>query len=248
MRLFFLKQILRLFKASVLFFLVCVGMFGFIIFAIFSPFFELKKIVVERDDPYVNVDAVQEALQSFYGQNLLFMTDDEIKNILKEQFPEFRSVQVKEHWPDEIALNIKVSPPLFTLLNKETANFSTISEDGVILESSPNQDLPVLNIYGYDKLILPRVAFMEKEDLARIQESRYTLEESMKLPVKEIRVYPIAQELHFVLQNGTVIWLDLMADHQEQLRKLDLASSRIGIYTEPLHHVDLRIPDHLFWK
>lgn len=248
MRMLFLRQIVKLFRTSVLLVVIFGGMFVFILFALLSPYFEIKQISVVRDNPHLDVEKIQSQLQDYYGKNLITLDDEKVKETLFENFPEFRSVKVLEKWPDEIQLKIQVSPPAFTLLNKETANFSTISADGIVLAQSPQENLPLITVQGYDKLIVPRSHFISKEYLESIQKAKYVSEEEIKLEVEEMRYIPKAKELHLILKNQTAIWLDLEVDVEAQLRKLELAASKIGVYQKPLHHIDLRIPDHLFWE
>ncbi len=247
-RMLFLKQILKLFRASVLLVLLLFGMFGFILFALFSPYFDIQKISVVRDSPHLDVDKIQETLQEFYGENMILFKEQNLKTVLLEGFPEFREIIIREKWPNEIELKIQISPPAFTLLNKETANFSTISADGIVLDQAPTENLPLINIEGYENLIVPRMNFIGREKLEKIQTAKYVAEEELKLTVKDITYFPKARELHLEIENGTVIWLDFQVDIPAQLRKLELASSKIGLYQKPLTHIDLRIPDHLFWK
>ena len=248
MRITFLRQLLQALRISTIGILLLVGMFFFIVFALFSPYFQLKRINIIRDSPSLDIERIQTKLDSFYGQNLFRVKQETIRVLLMKEFPEFRKVKIEEQWPDQIKITIELSPPAFSLLNKETANFSTISEDGIVLNQSPTADLPLIAVKGYEKLIVPRMPFITRAYLEKIKEARYIVQESLKLNIEEVIYIPIAKELHIELIQGTSLWLDLELDIPSQLRKLELASSKIKLNQNRLEHVDLRIPDHLYWK
>jgi hypothetical protein len=54
--------------------------------------------------------------------------------------------------------------------------------------------------------------------------------------------------MHLVSDAGTAFWFDLRAEPLQQARKINLVSDEINLYTQALEHVDLRIPNQVFWK
>lgn len=244
----FLKKLLGFLKASFLFTFTLFAMAGFIAFATFSPYFEIKKINIIRDNPNLNVEAVQEILQPFRGRNLIFLDIKKLKVSLLENFLEFRSIEITEKWPDTINIAIKLSPPAFTIFDIESANFAVISNDGVILSLQPDNSLPVLKIKNIKKPFSPGDLFVEKEWLDKIQEANGLLLNQIKLTTKDIVLLPIAREAHFITNDETAIWFDLRTDIPDQVRKLELGANKIGLYSKKLEHIDLRIPGQLFWK
>ncbi len=247
-RLFLVRKISRLFQTSVLFSVIFSLMALFIIFALATPYFHLKKISVIRDNPNLDVVQIEKSLEEFYGKNILFLSHKTIRDKLEIDFPEFRDISIKEDWPSEIELRVEISPPRFNLLNTESANFSVISEDGVILQEEPDEDLPVLKVFQYEKPILVRQKFLEKEDLDNIEQAESILQNEMKLPLHASHLYWTARELHLVSQADMEIWIDLAQPIEDQMRKLELSVQEIGLYTNRFEHIDLRIPKQIFWK
>ncbi len=201
------KRILKLFKASFFLGFLFFSMTGFTIFAIFSPYFNLKKISVVRDSPNLEVEKIEENLSDFYGKNLFFLVHDEIRTKLFSVFPEFREIGVSEKWPNTIKLKIKISPPKFTILNVETANFSVVSEDGIILTQQPDERLPVLKVLQHNAPILHREKIFEKTTIAKIELVQKLFLE-LKMPIKETRYLHNAREIHLITKNDTEIWID----------------------------------------
>jgi cell division septal protein FtsQ len=247
-RVLFVQKISKLFRTSVLFSVLFSLMALFIVFALATPYFHLKKISVVRDNPNLDVVQIEKSLEEFYGENILFLPHKNIREKLSTDFPEFRDVSIYENWPSEIELKVEISPPRFNLLNTESANFSVISEDGVILQEEPDEDLPVLKIFQYEKPIQIRQQFLSKEDLDKIEQAENILEGEIKLPLHASHVYWTARELHLISQTDMEIWIDLSQDIKPQMRKLELSAAEIGLYTNRFEHIDLRIPKQIFWK
>lgn len=241
------KRLLKLFKASFFLGVLFFSTTGFTLFALFSPYFNLKKISVVRDSPNLEVEKIEENLSGFYGKNLFFLPHDEIRNSLFPAFPEFREIEISEKWPDEVELKIKISPPKFTILNVETANFSVVSEDGVILTQQPDGLLPVIKVSQHENPILPREKIFEKTTIERIELAQKLFLE-LKMPIKETRYLYDAREIHLITKNDTEIWIDAQHEIPPQIRKLSVAAEKIGFYTKFLNHVDLRIPERIFWE
>ncbi len=168
-KLLFLRQIFQLFRGSVLLTLVILLMMGFIAFALLSPYFEIKKININRDTPHLNVEAVQEILDPFYGKNLILLRGEELKQELFDDFLEFRTIEIKEEWPDGLTISIALSPPAFTLFDMQSANFSVVSADGVILSAQPNDELPVLKIKDLKTPFTPGEKLIEKAWLEKVK-------------------------------------------------------------------------------
>jgi len=228
--------------------LACIFMLAFTLFAFFSPYFDLKQVEVKRDNPALDVQAVENLMAEFYGQNLLFISQSNIEQRLLETFPEFREVKLSENWPDTLVVEIVLSPPFYQVLNEYDATFSVLSEDGVVLRQEAAEGLPVLKILNYDQTLKSREKFATPQVLKDITALRTMFAEELRIPVEEIRYLPIAYEVHLVSDSGTAFWFDLRADTLQQARKIDLVSDEINLYTQPLEHVDLRIPNQVFWK
>jgi len=247
-RFLFLRQLGKLFRASVMFSVMFVIMGMFVLFALFSPYFHLKKISVVRNNPNLDIEQIEKSLTDFYGKNLLFLVDSTLKEKLFTDFPEFRSIKVKEKWPSEIELHIEVSPPRFNLLNTETANFSVVSEDGVVLYEEADEMLPTIKVFQYDKPILKREKFLTKEDIEKIGKAEKFLEEEAGLPLHATHLLWTARELHLISRQEMEIWIDLIAPVEDQLQKLIFAKDQIGLLTKSFEHIDLRVPKQIFWK
>lgn len=243
-----LRHFFRFFKTSFLLTFFIIAMSGFVAFALLSPYFHIKKITINRETVGVDVEAVQEILKPFYDKNLIFIDAENLKQILFHNFLDFRTIEVTEEWPDQLTITIKLSPPAFTLFDMATVNFVTISADGVILSAESNDQLPVIKIKGLTKPLVPGEKFIDTTSLEKIKKIEAGLLNQINIGIQEIILLPAAQEVHFISSRETALWFDLRVDIDEQLQKLKVGADRIGLHTKLLQHVDLRIPNQLFWK
>lgn len=244
---FLIKPFSKIFKKSFLLGFLFLGVIGLVSFASFSPYFELKKINIVRENSNIDAQQVEIALKSFYGKNLLTLSQKKIHENLKKAFSAFKSVDIKELWPDAIELQISTYPAAFNLLHQETANFYVIAENGSVLESGADKLLPTIKIMNYTKTITERQQFTTQETLEKITTAQNLLTQNLSLPLKETLFFPNANELHLISKQDMEIWLDLQLPVDLQIEKLEVSANRIGLYSNVLKHVDLRIPDQLFW-
>lgn len=247
-RMHIFRDLGRTVTPSRMFLALTLCMAGFIVFAVLSPYFDLKKININRDSPNIEVASIEAELQNFYGQNLLFLDKDLLRTQLKTAFPAFRTIEIKEDWPDALALDISLSPPAFTILNNADATFWVISEDGVMLTESAESDLPLIKLYDYEKPLAKGQRLVSVETLEKVILADRLMAQEFKIPIAERHLYPAALEVHLVAESGTQFWVDLQLDVLEQLKKIEYGASRMKLFSSPIEHVDLRIPNQLYWK
>lgn len=244
----FFRQFSSLLRGSALLTIACTFMLGFTLFAVFSPYFDLRQALVTRDNPHIDVQAVENLMKEFYGQNLLFVSKSTVKSRLLETFPEFRAVDLTEKWPNTLQVDITLSPPYYQILNEFDATFSVLSEDGVVLRQEAADGLPVIKLIRYEQSLVPGEKFASTQVLRDINYLQAFFTEELKIEIDETRFLPIAFEVHLVADNGTVFWFDLRSEVELQARKINLVADEINLYTQKLEHVDLRIPNQVFWK
>ena len=216
--------------------------------AFFSPYFEIKKIVISRDNPNLDPAQVEESLKNLTKTKLFLIPRQDIRRKLFSDFPEFLGVELVQHWPAKLEIKIKTSPAMFNLLNRETANFVVISENGVVLQQGAQEGLATVKVFGYEKILMPHQVFIEKEVLDKIHSARNLVTQKLLLPLKDTHYYHHARELHIISRKNMQIWVDLNRPILMQLEKIEQAANRIGIYKTPMHHIDVRIPQEIFWE
>ncbi len=243
-----LKNLKNIFRWSVLAGLIFTGMAGFLLFAIFSPYYELKKISVVRNNETIPAEVVQNISSKFLGKNMFFLRKEEIKNLLREKFPEINKIEITDKWPSEIEINLELSPAKYTIFDEKSANFASITASGIVISENSTDGLPVIKVLQYDKPLKVHTRFVSADWLEKINLAEELLREEIKLPIREIRLLMKAREVHFVTNNDSVIWIDLEQSIPQQIKKLVLAEGKIKLYSKQFTHIDLRIPKQIFWE
>jgi len=228
--------------------IACVGMAFFVGIAVLSPLFKVNIFVVERTSPFVDSVLVEEILQTFEGTNLLFLRHSDIIAALTETMPELRDIEVAEDWPRSLMVQVGAAKPIYNVFNTETANFSVISENGIVLQTQSIEGLPVIKIYQRKEPMILRERILTAEQLQQINDAEGILDADLRLPINSVEILLQANELHIVSRDGMVIWIDLSYSIEEQLQKLQAAEKKINLYTDTFEHIDLRIPEQIFWE
>lgn len=227
---------------------VCAGMAFFVGVALLSPLFRINIISVERTSPFADPILVEEVLQKFKGKNMLFLRHSDIIVTLAEVMPEIRDVTVKEDWPRSLLIQVGAATPLYNVFNTETANFSVIAEDGIVLADRSIEGLPVIKILQREEPIMLRERVLTQKQLQQIYTAEGILDADLRLPLEAVEVLLAANELHLISRGEMAIWLDLSYSVEEQLGKLKTAEEQIKLYRDIFDHIDLRIPQQIFWE
>ncbi len=244
----FLRQIARLFRTSFLVSFIFSLITLFILIALFSPYFDIKKIAFLRDDPRLDIELLEESVADFYGKNLLLLSHQKMKNHLYDIFPEFETIDIQEKWPSEVELKVTLSPPFVNILNHELANFWVVTKSGIVLQKEAQEGLPLITVFQHEKPITHRQKFLKTEELEKIFAARDFIHQELDLKISELHLFYVSKEVHLITENNFSIWIDLAQDIEPQVRKLKLAEEKIDFYFSPLEHIDLRIPNQIFWK
>jgi hypothetical protein len=233
-KLIYFKQLKNIFRFSIVIGFIVTLMTLFLIFAIFSPYYNLKKISVDNtNSSIISRETIQNITNPFLGKNMFFLKKEKIKNSLKTKFPEISEIIISEKWPSEIEIKIKVNPAKYNIFNEKTANFISITNNGITVTKNSTEGLPVIKILQYDKPINLHENIISADWLRKIDLAEDILKQEIKLPIKEIRLLTKSRELHFITNRGTVIWVDLAQSIEAQLKKLILAEGKIKLYSKP---------------
>lgn len=220
----------------------------FIGVALLSPLFHVKYFVVERTSPFADPLLVEETLHDLYGKNLLFINEQDVVAVLKKKMPELRDIETTIDWPRTLLVRVGTAKPVYNIFNIESANFSVIAEDGIVLSQQAIEGLPTIKIRQRVEPVEPRERLFTSEQLQKIREAEGILDADLRLPIKAVEVLFAANELHLISQNDMAIWIDLNASVSEQLQKLKTAAQEIRLYQDAFDHIDLRIQQQLYWE
>ena len=80
-----------------------------------SSYFSIKTIGVARQTFNIDSAKIENKLNNFIGQNLVFFPKNRIVKVIHQEFPEFSEIHVKKIFPDRIQIDL-VSQPLIANL------------------------------------------------------------------------------------------------------------------------------------
>lgn len=244
-----LKSVLRSFRAGWVFFLLVGAMAVFVLFAAFSPYFEIQKINIERNNPQFDISQIDTLLVDYYGRNLLFVSYDEIRYILTTALPEIQNIKIDEKWPSELILTIDIAKPAVVFFHTDNATYAYGSDKGIILPGEVNNtELDQIDVYQYSAPFEKYNSILQPDEYKKIIETKAFLQNEIGLPIKKIDYYYSAREVHMISRGDMALWIDIEAELMPQLLKLIYASEEIKLSTAKFEHIDLRIPNQLFWK
>ena len=103
----FNKQIKEFFKNS--FYLLVLGVIGLIValFFVFSSYFAIKEIEVARDNFKIDTSSIENKLNKYIGENIIFFSKLKIIKSIKEEFPEFVYVKVSKSLPNKLKIHLE---------------------------------------------------------------------------------------------------------------------------------------------
>lgn len=245
----FLRFLQGVFRGSVIFWGFVVLSLGLIGFAFFSPYFQVASVEIERDNPHFDTSELEQFLSDLYGENLLFVSASDLEFDLLENFPEFFSVDINEVWPNGLKVEVALRKPAWVVFNQETANFSVLSEDGVVLKDRPEEELLTIRVFDSPDTLMVGERWVDGQTLEQIAGAYRSLRVDFGVVLEHIDFFPDAREVHFSRQGGGVFWLDLSGESlDQQLRKLDLGQEHVDFRDGAFEYIDLRIPNRVFVK
>lgn len=245
----FLRFLQGVFRGSVIFWGFVILSLGVIGFAFFSPYFQVSSMEIERDNPNFDTSELEQFLSDVYGRNLLFVSTPDLETDLLENFPEFFSVNMKEVWPNTLKVEVVLRKPAWVVFNQETANFSVLSEDGVVLKDRPKEELLTIRVFDYPDELVMGERWVEAKVLDQIAQAYQSLRVDFGVMIEHIDFFPDAREVHFGRQGGGAFWVDLLGeDLEKQLKKLDWGEDYVNFRDGGFEYIDLRIPNQVFVK
>ncbi len=228
--------------------LLCTGMALFVGLAMLSPLFRVNTVIIERTSPFVDTLLVEETLEIFQGKNLLFLRNTDIIAGLTAVMPELREIEISQDWPQTLLVRVGAAKPMYNIFNVETANFSIITEDGIVISTQSIEGLPIIKIKQRPAPVKLRERLFTSEILRKIRNAEGILDTDLRLSLKAVEVLFAANELHLISRNEMAIWLDLSRSVEDQLQKLKSAEQKIQLHRDTFDHIDLRIPQQIFWE
>lgn len=203
-------------------------------------------------------------MEQYKGRIIPFVSKSGLETELLEHFPNLQTAHVEKEYPHTVVVTVEGVPVAFQwqcsykrkvmtetgdFVEKEAVAKYYINERGYITGANPDETEAIVleerdtcpeKIQKGAPLFAE--AFMEDFFFGKQQiTARFGQE------VTATRFLRHAEELHYVLADGTVLWLDFESPFGEQLAKLERVVHNKKLPTLPLDHIDLRVKKRVYF-
>lgn len=131
-------------KLGYIFTLILIFSLIFFSLVFFDNYFQVKKIKIVGSK--INIFGLNEIT----GRNIIFISEEKIKEILKEKNPLINSLLIEKKYPDTLVLKITLYQPIGELI--VNSGYFQLAEDGKIIAKSKKENEKITKINFYQKL------------------------------------------------------------------------------------------------
>ncbi len=89
---------------------------------LFSPMLHVQEMRIERTDARIDVEQIQEALAPLFGKHLFFLSQQEVRVLVREAVPDLESLTVTKQYPSSLSLHLTIDPVAARLIIDDPDN------------------------------------------------------------------------------------------------------------------------------
>ncbi len=225
---------------------------AFLIFAsiyifLFSSYFSIQKIYIERTDELSNINIAYKAIWDYYWESVVMIDSDEIENKIISYQKNIKSVEVRKMLPDSIKITLTSYKWAFN-----TQMFwreYIVSNNWIFIPIKNSTKLKFANIHFKDPdtlWIIDYKNILRQSDIKKIWELLNKVSRNLSnLKVKNLDYFPTQKELHINDENSSKYIFDLTQNLDEQVSKTKAYFEKYSKTIWPkIIYMDLRI----IWK
>ncbi len=217
----------------------CILVTTYVLF--FSPVFKIQSVIILESNKQIQDSIISKITFDIKKQNLILLKKRQLIKRIVTSYPQIQELKIIKKFPKNLIITYKKFEDLAYFSQQEIeVNYFVVNQTGVItrVQAKPI-DLP--------EILLPGIKLEEGMQIITPEKIQFTvnalnyLEEQTKLNVKNIKYLPKAQEIHFLIDSGTYIWIDMSYDYKTQIQKLSYALSQLKPDSNNYEYIDLRI-------
>ncbi|TSC80612.1 MAG: hypothetical protein G01um101425_266 [Candidatus Peregrinibacteria bacterium Gr01-1014_25] len=231
--------------------------------ALFSPMFTVQEIRVQRSDPRIDFEQVQNAIGSIYGRHLLLLTSSDVEAPLREVIPDLRTVTVRKRYPQTLWLRLTLDPIIARMEILEPDGSKPIVPDepgpvadllssrGMYLVYTPAQmgsgaALPTVEVTDWGARPSPWSIIVDEHFLAAMQQAETLLAQRFGQIVRRRTIFLRAREFHLTVDKIS-LWFDIRSPVDEQLARYRNFLDALGP-SAAARYIDLRIRGKVVYR
>ncbi len=231
---------------------------------LFSPFFDVRQITIQRQDPRIDPSDVQQILAPLFRQRLILITKSQIASLLETQYPDIDRIEIEKQYPSTLSVFLSLEPVVARVLvdsddsSQDTqsgamigsGSYAYITRSGYFVSSpiklSGKTPVPILRFTDWGFRPQNRTRVILPDFIERIFTARDILRTDFGLSTLDIVVYVRAQEFH-IRTNKLSIWFDLKSPLQEQFQRFRQFLKTLSLDQAKIY-IDLRIADKIIFQ
>lgn len=256
-----LGKVLSSSKTAFLLIFFTILLFGGIIFL---ASFSVQEIKIARTDARMDVAQLGSYTKKYIGRSILLLSERQVKREMLPLFPQLENIRLEKNFPSTIRFVTTTHPVSFRWGCEESKK--EIDDEGNIITNviprlyyvNRNGALTLPDESGEEAFLIhekspcPKTMNIGKkviapEMVAEILVMKELLEEVLQVPIIRSGYYREGREIHMISENETGFWIDFATPAEEQINKLKAALTLEPKLIEPMDHIDLRIPDKIFY-
>lgn len=234
---------------------------------LFAPFFNVRRINIERRDPRIDPGEIQQTLSALFNQRLVLVTNAQVTSMLETEYPDIVRVSINKDYPSTLSVSIALEPVIASVTMEENGAKDTEVLSGALLTSTGAVHYAYITTQGtyvtapirltrekLERLVITdwgivpqnRTKLLSPDILRMIFLARDTLRKDFGLEPTKIIVYLRAQEFHIKTPKGT-LWFDERSDLPMQFQRFREFLKEISL-DQVKEYIDLRIADKIVYK
>ncbi len=240
------------FNKLYLYYFILIFLVSGLLFLTLWKTFKVQNIEIIRSDEISNLNIAYNTLESIRNKSIFFVKEKEIVEKLKKYQKNLNKVEVNKDLPNTIKIKIWSTNPLFNTIidNKKYI----ITSNWTLVNSEHSENLINLQIKWKTKsnnsYIIPDYkTIISQNNVKKIANIYKEIKENLLwVKINFLSYYPIEREIHFSINEGTLLIFDLTKDEKKQIKNLIVFNSENSQkIKESLIYIDLRIDKKIFY-
>ncbi len=229
----------------------------------FAPFFDVRQIVIRRQDPRVDLEDIQQALSPLFRQRLILITKNQVSGMLTPDYPDIDHIEIAKKYPSTLTVSIYLEPVAAAIVIDDSdaaatesgalvgsGTYAYITRSGYFV-SSPiklggSTPIPMLQLTDWGIRPQNRTHVLSEDFIDQIFSARDALRTDFGLSTTGITVFVRAQEFH-IRTNKVTVWFDLKSPLSLQFQRFREFLKTLSL-DQAKEYIDLRIADKIIYK
>ncbi|MDD4151441.1 MAG: FtsQ-type POTRA domain-containing protein [Candidatus Gracilibacteria bacterium] len=217
---------------------------------LFSSYFSVQKIYIERTDDLTNINLAYKAVEDLYGDSLFLMDENDVMAKIQSYQKNLKTINIRKMFPDSLKIDITSYKGAFN--TKLFDRDYIVTNNGILVPIKNDSKLKYINIHFKDKDTLGIVDYkdiLNGDDIVTANKIITKINNSIfDLKIENIDFFPIEKEIHINSDLKTKFIYDLAGNVDEQIAKTSSFFEKYrDLYKSGLNYIDLRIPEKIFY-